>query len=124
MLNYHERKVLRYLQKENKNRTTCNFKFIDKMYDDLGQQNLTKTLLSLELNGFISLKKTPVEREYISTFKNGNMIFAINGVILNEEGLIYDVKYKKALTSHFWFSFFLPTMVSVTATLITYLLMK
>lgn len=124
MLNYNERKVLRYLQKENKAHTTLNFSFVDKMYDELGLQDLTKTLLSLELNGFISLKKTPVSREYISTFKNGNMIFAINGVVLNEEGLIYEIKYKKALTSHFWFSFFLPTLVSVTATFITYLLMK
>jgi len=123
MLNYHERKVLKYLQTKSHEHSIFNFKFINKMYDDFGG-NLTKTLLSLEAGGFISLKKVPAQCEYISTYKTGNMIFAISGVVLNEEGLIYEIKYKKSLTSHFWFSFFLPTMVSVVATLITCLLIK
>ena len=123
MLNYNERKVLRYLQNENSENSELNTKFVDKMYDYFGEQ-LTKTLLSLELNGYISLKKSPARREYFSTYKNGNMIFAISGVTLNEEGLIYEVKYKQALVSRLWFSFLLPTMVSVTATLLTWLLMK
>lgn len=125
MLNFSERRVLKYLQNKKQHEDSFNFRFIDSMYDEIGDKvNLTKTLLSLELSGFISLKKLPVQHEYITTYKTGNEIYSIEGVTLNEQGLIYDVNYKKNIVNHFWFSFLLPVAVSVTATICTWLLMK
>lgn len=125
MLNYSERKVLRYLQNNQQSKKDFDFKFVDGMYDELGDKvKLTKTLLSLEIDGFISLNKAQVNQEYITTYKTGNEIYSITGISLNEQGLIYDINYKKTILNHFWFSFLLPVAVSVTATICTWLLMK
>lgn len=127
MLNFNERKVLKYLQKKNIELSdkNFNFKFVDAMYYELGGNiNLTKVLLSLELGGYLTLSKQPVAYGYVSTYKNGNENLMINGITLKEEGLIYDVKYRKSLFSNFWFSFVLPVLVSICTTLFTWLLMK
>jgi len=127
MLNFSERKVLKYLQKKNTELSdkNFNFKFVDAMYYELGNNiELTKVLLSLELGGYITLVKEPVNYEYVSTYKNGNENLMISGITLKEEGLIYDVKYRKSLFNNFWFSFMLPVLVSICTTLFTWLLMK
>ncbi len=127
MLNFNERKVLKYLQKKNIELSdkNFNFKFVDAMYYELGGNiNLTKVLLSLELGGYLTLSKQSVAYEYVSTYKNGNENLMINGITLKEEGLIYDVKYRKSLFNNFWFSFVLPVLVSISTTLFTWLLMK
>ncbi len=125
MLNFSERKVLRYLQNKKQAEKDFDFKFVDGMYDDIGDKvKLTKTLLSLEIDGFISLRKTPAKHEYINSYKTGNEIYSITGIALNEQGLIYDINYKKTVLNHLWFSFLLPVAVSITSAICTWLLMK
>lgn len=127
MLNSCERKVLKYLQRKNdENRDKVfGFRFVDHMFEELGDgTRLIKTLLSLELSGYITLHKTPAKFEYATSYKSGDKILAIRSVELNEEGLIYDVKYKKNIMSHFFFSFFVPVFVSVTASVITWVLLR